>query len=878
MIEILLLLLSMFVTPVHAQGCGPTNPNCVVPTAPAGTADNRAASTAFVSQSLFAQGWQEVAAVTPSVSGTVIYRQGFTVAGDGGASWYRWTTDPCLTSPSGDLGLDIRPFSGIGCWVAILGAEVDIRLWGNIGTTDDSQVWKNANVAFGQMSLPACTRACIKPALICPGPTVALNVRVDNTVEIRGNGFCTVTPPAGAGTTDFIFSYRGPGPWNLDNMDFVGTIYHFNDWTFVPPINKFVFSGSNTGSEQKNITIKNIRCTGGQACISLNGAENVNIENVWVDRSYNDAVGVGSSNGGNGDNRQTSSKIRITNVWCRGSGGFCVIGYSNDSTGKVAQHVIEYTNVFATLGGFIFGKQCFEPYGATTSVLVDAHARNCKSGGLEFKGSPASALSGSVPAIISGFDITMRYESNYDAGAGIWQSQGTSTSPAADNLNHRFNSYTVFFQAGAWQANTFYDVADTFMATCTLNSVASMCLYGVLDSGISDTVTQPNFTGGVGSCNWAATSVITNGGMTIVCMQDQTVPAGAAKYVAQTLTGAIILSGINTSARVTAQDVGVGVSLQPQNSTQTISNLTLYLDVTANISCLNDASTGDVTHPVGTIDHLWLITPRCRANRNDTNSGGNAAMLLGFCNATFVNNYTNMFISGGEIESIGVAGGASSSGAAFRDRTTTGTCAPAASIQMKIIGTRIAGSVGGIVIGAAFAGATWNVTMTGGTLELTTGAAGAPVSFTGATTVGSFTNLGSPIGVVNNNKANFGTWALTGGATTTVLGKFVAAPSTALPNWACNWGDVVPSATDGTNGIGDGEFRCGNPAGGATVRWYGGSQAVNTLPTCSARIDGASTFVNNNATAAAYLGAVTNGGAGRQRVVCNGTATAWQQE
>lgn len=31
-----------------AQGCGPTNPNCIVPTAPAGTNDKRAASTEFV--------------------------------------------------------------------------------------------------------------------------------------------------------------------------------------------------------------------------------------------------------------------------------------------------------------------------------------------------------------------------------------------------------------------------------------------------------------------------------------------------------------------------------------------------------------------------------------------------------------------------------------------------------------------------------------------------------------------------------------------------------------------------------------------------------------------------------------------------------------
>lgn len=34
--------------PAAAQGCGPGNPNCIVPTAPNGTSDNRAASTAFV--------------------------------------------------------------------------------------------------------------------------------------------------------------------------------------------------------------------------------------------------------------------------------------------------------------------------------------------------------------------------------------------------------------------------------------------------------------------------------------------------------------------------------------------------------------------------------------------------------------------------------------------------------------------------------------------------------------------------------------------------------------------------------------------------------------------------------------------------------------
>jgi hypothetical protein len=42
------LFLSLFVSAALAQGCGPTNPNCIVPTRPVGDSTNAAASTAFV--------------------------------------------------------------------------------------------------------------------------------------------------------------------------------------------------------------------------------------------------------------------------------------------------------------------------------------------------------------------------------------------------------------------------------------------------------------------------------------------------------------------------------------------------------------------------------------------------------------------------------------------------------------------------------------------------------------------------------------------------------------------------------------------------------------------------------------------------------------
>jgi len=49
MFWILALVLSLFgADPAAAQGCGPQNPNCIVPTAPFGTSNNQAASTEFV--------------------------------------------------------------------------------------------------------------------------------------------------------------------------------------------------------------------------------------------------------------------------------------------------------------------------------------------------------------------------------------------------------------------------------------------------------------------------------------------------------------------------------------------------------------------------------------------------------------------------------------------------------------------------------------------------------------------------------------------------------------------------------------------------------------------------------------------------------------
>ena len=56
-----------------AQGCGSANPSCIVPTAPAGTNDNRAASTAFVYNSTATFVAPGVTILSPSTNGGLLW-------------------------------------------------------------------------------------------------------------------------------------------------------------------------------------------------------------------------------------------------------------------------------------------------------------------------------------------------------------------------------------------------------------------------------------------------------------------------------------------------------------------------------------------------------------------------------------------------------------------------------------------------------------------------------------------------------------------------------------------------------------------------------------------------------------------------------------
>ena len=87
----------------------------------------------------------------PTGAYSVVYRAGFTTAGDGGAMVYVWSGTACsLNSGAGDNGSQVAPTTGTGCWIAALSDQADPRVWGAVGdgSTSDSAAFTSAATAL----------------------------------------------------------------------------------------------------------------------------------------------------------------------------------------------------------------------------------------------------------------------------------------------------------------------------------------------------------------------------------------------------------------------------------------------------------------------------------------------------------------------------------------------------------------------------------------------------------------------------------------------------------------------------------------------------------------------------------------------------------
>jgi hypothetical protein len=233
------LFLSLFGTLAHAQGCGPQNPNCIVPTAPVGTSNNQAASTEFVQLSIPAAGQPltktddtnvtvtlggspttalvNPASITMGWAGTLAVTRGGTGIGSGTSGGIPYFNSSTTIASSGVLTSNqLILGGGAGAAPTSLGSlgTTTTVLHGNAGGAPSFGQVVSADIASGTVAnsnlatMAADTVKCNATGSTaaptdCTQPTLGVNGGTGGQITLNGStsGSVTVKTAAAAGTS-----------------------------------------------------------------------------------------------------------------------------------------------------------------------------------------------------------------------------------------------------------------------------------------------------------------------------------------------------------------------------------------------------------------------------------------------------------------------------------------------------------------------------------------------------------------------------------------------------------------------------------------------------------------------------------------------------
>jgi hypothetical protein len=212
----LLLVLAFLLVPglAWAQGCGPSNPNCIVPTAPPGTNNNQAASTAFVQTAVGGGGGGTITINTTPVSGG--------------------TNGQCLFISTGTVGAQAcSAAASIAVGSTAVGSGTNgYVLYNNAGTLGNYATNGTGNVAFDTSPVFTTPNIGVATATSLNGLTVTtstgtLTIPNATTFALAG-GFNTTLTSTGAtnvilptsgtlATTAQVGLLSSPNTWIADN-------------------------------------------------------------------------------------------------------------------------------------------------------------------------------------------------------------------------------------------------------------------------------------------------------------------------------------------------------------------------------------------------------------------------------------------------------------------------------------------------------------------------------------------------------------------------------------------------------------------------------------------------------------------------------------
>jgi hypothetical protein len=701
----------------------------------------------------------------PGQARAFIARAGFATPGDGGSGLYAWSASSCsLNSGNGDNGYQIKPNTGGGCWLLQSTGQVDIRVWGAIGASDDTALVTAADAAVG---------AGLGADIACPGTLNVKNAVLANIKRVVGTGNCIFSAAGSAGTTDNVLKYTGTGPLSIDNVKIVCPVYDLT--TPAAPVGLNGLLVKDASGQNTSLKIKDVEVVGCNTGIQITGTRRVDIDGFFFDRQY----GHGLIVSGASDTATISTQhINIVNGRCRGQGQYCIsAGINNQDVARFAVRDLTIRNVFATGAGVIGSKFCYDITAATlVRVFVDVGGENCGVGGAEFKRTNA-ANTAHVPNEMRDEYVRMTYFSNIDAGAAVeFPYEIETAAPAADQRrNLRADVYATYTAPNAWQASTAYDVGDVVQNSSNA--------YIAFSAGTSASSGGP--TCGSGSC--------VDG--TITWRFVKAVPATASAFA-----GALVEAITDADIRVTMHGGAYGFYMFPRGSSDaTIRRADLHFDGTVEQACLRDVqvATGqgyigasDSSVPNTTYENVRLVNWSCRAN-----GGQNGALMFGPTGGSSLSIWTGLEIVGGIFENV-------TKYALYENATLT-------DITGSISGSpRFIGA-----LGCFYLKAPWKVTWGGGgSCEVTgSGASSNAIVGDGAGNTGTFTISGEvaiKTGVVAS-AAGYPSWKLLNSSPLAIYGRFVRGYASVSPaSTACNYGDVFKAIQPGAPGQTGVEWDC----------------------------------------------------------------------
>lgn len=608
-----------------------------------------------------------------------------------------------------------------------------------IGTADDTAIWNLIDTQIGLNSQ-------LPKKVWVTKQTNVVRFNITNIRQIDGiKNLQTFTLGAAGTTGDWVLRYLGTGPFNLENQTITCPIY--DPVTRAQPAGYAAFLVQPSSSSQQNsyISVKHVKTVGCTSGIIIYNSQYTVLEDIFNDRTWSNGWVISDYFT---DASNSTRHIRVKDTYGVSTGSYCgsLPAYMPGSALAPVDIIIQ--NVGCDGAGFIDNKFCFDLTGsAFGNAKFEGWGRNCAVGGMEIK--RGAEVAGNVPNALSAVDVTFKYDSNYDAGTGVWWSYETGGSTGPDQYRQaRGRLFVTYNPAPARIASTYYTSGEVFQANSNV--------YKVVTPGATAAGAGPS----------GITNGITDGTTQVDYLQ--AVPAAAA-----TINAGLVEALTDADLEYTFYGTAYGVVMLPRGASDgTPRRVNLKLTGTATKYCLSDSS----SLPEGPVDRL-TVDGSCL-------STGDAAIYLGG-NTAYV--YTNFNLKGGPwVQNSG---------------TGTGTGAIRIGTSASVTGT-IAGGVhiageNRIIYNAGAA----NLTVGGGGIWDVTYASGSNAIYnTGAAATGTITTGQIYLtSAVTSSLSAYDSWISTSSATTAVYGRFIRGYKSAIPTEHCASGDMFWSQAPGVS-------------------------------------------------------------------------------